>query len=93
MQIGREYKQNEAGVTRGGWTCRFCQGRYSQKDHGRREINIYSGDDLLTLLMDAPPQHLLDRWTTERMEYYKKFEPNEPRRNEKPIPQSQAPEG
>ena len=85
MQSGWDYNQKQAGVTKGGWTCRFCQGGYNQKEHGCREVDIYSGDELLTLIMDAPPQHLLNSWTKDRVEYCKQFEPNEPRSNERPI--------
>ena len=62
-------------LQKGGWT----------NKSGSRELNIYSGDQVLTLIMDPPPQDLHNRWTKERVEYYKRFEPNEPRRNEAPI--------
>ena len=39
----------------------------------------------LQLVMDEPPEQLYNQWIRDRMEFYKRVEPTEPPRNERPV--------
>ena len=67
-----ELKTKEAGVTRGGWVCKACQGFWRQGKGASRFVQLigeHRGAKVnLQLILD-------DSWVKSRLEYYKRVEP------------------
>ena len=74
-----ELKTKEAGVTRGGWVCKACQGFWRQGKGASRFVQLigeHRGAKVnLQLILDEPPQQLHNSWVKSRLEYYKRVEP------------------
>ena len=74
-----ELKTKEAGVTRGGWVCKACQGFWRQGKGASRFVQLigeHRGAKVnLQLILDEPPQQLYNSWVKSRLEYYKRVEP------------------
>ena len=47
-------------------------------------LDIFDGKHRLQVVLDAPEQSLFNRWAKERLELYKRLEPNAPLRDEAP---------
>ena len=44
-------------------------------------VQIFGERGCLELILDEPPEELLREWEDDRMKYYRKLEPKEPKRN------------
>ena len=80
-----ELKTKEAGVTRGGWVCKACQGFWRQGRGASRFVQLigeHRGVKAnLQLILDEPPQQLYNDWVKSRLEFNKKVEPTAPPRD------------
>ncbi|CAE8737486.1 unnamed protein product, partial [Polarella glacialis] len=68
-----------------GWICRYCSGGWSGSREGSHFIQINDGSTCLQIILDSPDQTLHNNWTTERMEYFTRFEPKKPCRDVPPT--------
>ena len=48
-------------------------------------VEIYTGDHIIQLVLDEPPEDAENKWAKERIELYKRLEPSEPPLDEAPI--------
>ena len=80
-----ELKTKEAGVTRGGWVCKACQGFWRQGRGSSRFVQLIGEHrgvkTNLQLILDEPPQQLYNDWVKSRLEFYKRVEPTAPPRD------------
>ena len=59
---------------------------------GSRQLQLWTKDWVAQIILDEPPQGLHEKWTTERVEYYKRLEPSEPLMDNLPaFPSSSKP--
>ena len=73
-----EMVQKEKGVTRGGYCCKWCKGFWKGKMGSSRFLQITSGNVVLQMVLDEPPERLYNRWVKDRIEFYKRLEPTAP---------------
>ena len=52
------------------WLCGHFCGDWACSLHGKYAVVIYDGDNYLILVLDRPPQELLNKWAHNRMEFY-----------------------
>ena len=76
-----EMIQKEKGVTRGGYCCKWCKGFWKGKMGSSRFLQITSGNVVLQMVLDEPPERLYNRWVKDRIEFYKRLEPTAPLRD------------
>ena len=80
-----ELKTKEAGVSRGGWVCKACQGFWRQGKGASRFVQLIGEHkgvkSNLQLILDEPPQQLYNEWVKSRLEFYKRVEPTAPPRD------------
>ena len=57
-----EMVQKEKGVTRGGYCCKWCKGFWKGKMGSSRFLQITSGNVVLQMVLDEPPERLYNRW-------------------------------
>ena len=76
-----EMVQKEKGVTRGGYCCKWCKGFWKGKMGSSRFLQITSGNVVLQMVLDEPPERLYNRWVKDRIEFYKRLEPTAPLRD------------
>ena len=76
-----EMVQKEKGVTRGGYSCKWCKGFWKGKMGSSRFLQITSGNVVLQMVLDEPPERLYNRWVKDRIEFYKRLEPTAPLRD------------
>ena len=80
-----ELKTKEAGVSRGGWVCKACQGFWRQGKGASRFVQLIGEHrgvkSNLQLILDEPPQQLYNEWVKSRLEFYKRVEPVAPPRD------------
>ena len=86
-----EMIQKEKGVTRGGYCCKWCKGFWKGKMGSSRFLQIISGNVVLQMVLDEPPERLYNRWVKDRIEFYKRLEPTAPLRALEGGPQPSAP--
>ena len=70
---------------RNGWMCHYCSQAWGLTETGARFVQIYCKGMVLQLILDNPPPEVYNRWAKERVEFYERFEPTAPRRDEYPI--------
>ena len=56
-----EMVQKEKGVTRGGYCCKWCKGFWKGKMGSSRFLQITSGNVVLQMVLDEPPERLYNR--------------------------------
>ena len=77
-----EMVQKEKGVTCGGYyCCKWCKGFWKGKMGSSRFLQITSGNVVLQMVLDEPPERLYNRWVKDRIEFYKRLEPTAPLRD------------
>ena len=80
-----EIQTKEAGVhSCNGYICKRCRGKWSHGKSGGRMLDIFDGKHRLQVVLDAPDQLLFNKWAKERLELYKRLEPNAPLRDVAP---------
>ena len=73
---------------RHGWACQHCAAYWSGKKEGSRMLTISDeqgakGPSMtIQVICKEPPQTEWNAWAKSRIEFYKRFEPNEPLRDE-----------
>ena len=67
------------------WDCISCYADWMGKRHGQHSAFLCTYTTVPCLILDAPPEDLLRRWTEERVEFYKRIEPSAPLRDERPV--------
>ena len=67
------------------WTCKQCLMQWGAGKEGGWFVVIYDGTVVLQLIMDGPPIKEWNVWMKERIEFYKRIEPNDTVRNEIPM--------
>ena len=72
------------GITTGGYMCRHCQGKWKAGRGGTRMVQIGNGKEKIQLILDEPPEAMYNKWCNDRIEFYKRIEPNAPLRDVKP---------
>ena len=73
------------GVTRGGYACKHCQGYWRAGRGGSRMVQIQCSKNAVQLILDEPPDAPFTAWCNDRMEYYKRVEPNAAPRDARPT--------
>ena len=67
------------------WTCKHCVTQWGACKKGGWFVVIYDGIVVLQLIMDGPPIKEWNQWMRERIEFYKRIEPNDTVRDEIPM--------
>ena len=79
-----EYITKEHGVTRSGYHCKHCRGKWVGNRGGSRMVQIGNGQNKIQLILVEPQEALYNQWANDRIEFYKRVEPNAPVRDVAP---------
>ena len=67
------------------WTCKHCLTQWGASKEGGWYVVIYDGAVALQLIVDGPPTKEWNVWMKDRIEFYKRIEPNDTVRDEIPM--------
>ena len=67
------------------WQCTRCLGDWMKGRHGTMMVVVITGKWVMNLVLDSPPQDILQKWVKERIEYYERMEPCDTMRDEMPV--------
>ena len=81
----RDTKSQVKKYGRNAWMCHYCSQAWGITPFGARFVQVYCKGLVLQLILDNPPTSTYNIWAKQRVEFYERFEPTAPRRDEYPI--------